>query len=54
MLDRIASVFRRARVIGGWDDDNVAALVLKELGLDENGERIPIEPSHTSSEIGHG
>ena len=48
-LDRVASVLSKARVAGGWIDEDVAALVLAELGLDDDG-----EPKHTSSEIEHG
>ena len=51
-LDRIAAVLHRARFKGGWDDEDVAAEVLKELGLDAYGERV--EQVAMSSEIGHG
>lgn len=52
MLERITAVLERARIDGGWIDDIVALAVLKELGLDENGDPVVSEP--TSSEIGHG
>ncbi len=51
-LDRIAAILHRARVRGGWDDEDVAAEVLAELHLDAYGNSVPRE--HTSSEIGHG
>jgi hypothetical protein len=53
-LDRVAAVLERARVAGGWLDEEVSADVLKELGLDLNGDRVPTEPLHISSENGHG
>jgi hypothetical protein len=42
-LERIAELFRTARM-AGWTDEGVAALVLAELGLDENGSPIEREP----------
>ena len=42
-LERVTAVLERARVAGGWIDDVVAAEVLKELGLDDNG--IPVDQS---------
>lgn len=53
-FDRISELLYRARVAGGWIDEGVAAAVLKELGLDHNGNPVPRELAHTSSEIGHG
>ena len=52
-FDRISELLFHARVAGGWIDEDVAAAVLKELGLDVNGDPIKRE-AHTSSEIGHG
>ena len=52
-LQRVANILHRARVAGGWDDEYVAADILKELGLDENADPRAVE-AHTSSEIGHG
>lgn len=53
-LERITALLERARVDGGWLDDAVAAAVLKELGLDDDGQPVQAEPAHTSSELGHG
>lgn len=51
-LQSIATVLHRARVAGGWDDEEVAAQILRALNLDDEGK--PRELVHTSSEIGHG
>lgn len=40
LLERIAGVLERARVAGGWIDEDVAAQVLAELGLDDDGKPI--------------
>lgn len=53
-LDRVTRILERARVAGGWLDDEVAREVLDELGLDDEGKLKPPEPEPTSSEIGHG
>lgn len=34
LLDRITVVLERARVAGGWIDEDVAALVLAEIDLE--------------------
>jgi hypothetical protein len=44
-LQRIAAVLHQARVAGGWDDFEVSALVLGELGLTEESEPISREPA---------
>lgn len=51
-MDRIAAVLHRARMRGGWSDEDVAVEVLAELNLDAYGN--PVSREHTSSEIGHG
>jgi hypothetical protein len=43
-LERVAELLRNARVYGGWTDEGVAAMVLTELGLDDNGSPIKREP----------
>ncbi len=53
-LDRVTAILERARVAGGWIDEEVARQVLNELGLDNDGYPIAPAPEHTSSEIGHG
>lgn len=50
--DRVATVLERARVAGGWIDDIVAAAVLAELGLDDEGDPVALAP--TSPNLGHG
>jgi hypothetical protein len=52
VLERITAVLERARIAGGWIDEDVAAAVLAELGLDEDGE--PIDRAPTSPNLGHG
>jgi hypothetical protein len=52
MLERITRVLERARIDGGWLDDEVARAVLAEIGLDEDGE--PIDKAPTSPNLGHG
>lgn len=37
-LERITAILEQARIAGGWVDEDVARVVLGELGLDENGE----------------
>jgi hypothetical protein len=51
---RLAALFRRHRMAGGWVDEHVAADVLIELGLDEDGNPLVVEPPPTSSNLGHG
>jgi hypothetical protein len=51
-LERITAILERARVAGGWIDQDVARVVLAELGLDEDGE--PIDRAPTSPNLGHG
>jgi hypothetical protein len=53
-LERVTRILERARVAGGWLDDEVARLVLDELGLDNEGKPLPGELTYTSSELGHG
>ena len=54
-LNRVAFVLERARIAGGWIDEEVAQLVLDELDLDAiTGEPLPKAPIYTSSELGHG
>lgn len=53
-LDRVTAILERARVSGGWIDEDVARRVLTELGLDDSGDPLSRETSHTSSDIGHG
>ena len=54
-LNRVAFVLERARIAGGWIDEEVAQLVLDELDLDAvTGEPLPKAPVYTSSELGHG
>lgn len=36
-LERITAVLERARIAGGWIDEEVAKQVLNALGLDDNG-----------------
>lgn len=52
LLERITAILERARFAGGWIDENVAAQVLAELGLDDDGE--PIDRAPTSPNLGHG
>lgn len=52
MLERIAAVLRQARVAGGWIDEDVAAAVLAEMGLDDDGD--PVDRAPTSPNLGHG
>jgi hypothetical protein len=52
VLGRITAILERARIAGGWIDDDVAAAVLAELGLDEDGK--PIDRAPTSANLGHG
>jgi hypothetical protein len=49
-LERVTAVLERARVAGGWLDDVVAAAVMAELGLDENG--MPVTPIDREPEPG--
>jgi hypothetical protein len=51
-LERITAILERARVAGGWDDQDVARAVLSELGLDDDGN--PIDRAPTSPNLGHG
>lgn len=51
-LERITHVLERARVAGGWLDEDVAAAVLAALGLDDEGK--PVDRAPTSSNLGHG
>lgn len=37
LLVRIAAILERARVAGGWIDEDVARAVLTELGLNDDG-----------------
>jgi hypothetical protein len=53
-LERIARILERARVAGGWLDEVVAAAVLRELGLDDDGKAEVADTSHTSSNLEHG
>lgn len=53
-LERISKLLHRARLAGGWSDEEVAAAVLAELGLDDDGKAVTSPPSHTSSDLGHG
>jgi hypothetical protein len=54
-LDRVACVLERARIAGGWIDEEVAQAVLDELDLDAiTGEPLPRVPIYTSSVLGHG
>lgn len=54
-LERVVAVLHRARIDGGWDDEEVAICVLTALGLDENGIRsIDWSEAPTSSNLGHG
>jgi hypothetical protein len=39
-LQRVTAILERARVAGGWIDEEVAKAVLDALGLDEDGEPI--------------
>lgn len=50
-LDRVASMLERARVSGGWIDEDIAADVLKELDLDENGVPLPKGLSDAQLEV---
>jgi hypothetical protein len=52
VLERITTVLERARIAGGWIDEDVAVAVLAELGLDEDGE--PVDRAPTSPNLGHG
>ncbi len=55
-LERITAIVERARIDGGWMDEDVAANVLAELGLDEDGRLVETlgRDRPTSSELGHG
>lgn len=39
-LDRVTRILERARIAGGWLDDEVARKVLDELGLDDEGKPV--------------
>lgn len=52
VLERVTAILHRARVAGGWVDENVAATILAALGIDEDDE--PQDPAPTSPNIGHG
>lgn len=52
VLQRITEILHRARVAGGWDDEDVAKQILRAMDLDDDGEAR--ERADTSSEIGHG
>jgi hypothetical protein len=52
VLERITGVLERARVAGGWIDEDVARQVLAEFGVDDDGE--PIDRAPTSPNLGHG
>lgn len=47
-LERITEILERARVAGGWDDENVAWSVLAELDLDDNGKPVDRATSEDS------
>jgi hypothetical protein len=51
-LDLVTGILYRARVAGGWIDDDVASQVLEALGIDEDSE--PGDPAPTSPNLGHG
>lgn len=36
-IDRVTEILRKARIAGGWIDEDVAQDVLRTLGLDDNG-----------------
>ncbi len=52
LLERITAILERARVLGGWIDEDVARQVLAELELDDDGK--PIDKAPTSANLGHG
>lgn len=85
MIDRIAALLARARVVGAWDDEDVAVAVLREMREATDAmafagaKRLEMEmqapsatlmavgwaamiaaalgepePSHSSSDLGHG
>jgi hypothetical protein len=37
--ERIAAVLHQARVNGGWIDEDVAAVILSDLSLDDDGKQ---------------
>jgi hypothetical protein len=51
-VERLAELFRTARMAGGWTDEGVAALVLAELGLDEDGRPRTLEGEVLPPETG--
>jgi len=51
-LERITDLLKQARVAGGWIDEIVAAAVLSELGLDENGNAVSPDPQPERSSDG--
>lgn len=68
-LERVVSVLERHREARRWADEAVARDLLAELGVDADGRVLaatevdgaatvepvtPVEPSHTSSELGLG
>ncbi len=53
-LERVAALFHLARLNGGWNDEDVAADVLKMLKLNEDGHPLPADEAPTSSNLGHG
>ncbi len=54
-LERVTAILERARVAGGWIDEDVATAVLLSLGVDEvHGKPIEASEPPTSSNIGHG
>lgn len=51
-LQRITAILEQARIAGGWIDEDVALVLLSELGLDEHGKPIDVAP--TSPNLGRG
>jgi hypothetical protein len=45
VLERITAILERARVGGGWIDEDVARAILSELGLDDDGKPIDEAPA---------
>jgi hypothetical protein len=51
LLERITAVLQRARMAGGWIDEDVAEAVLAELALDEDGAPLPARCDPIEAEI---
>jgi hypothetical protein len=49
-LERVTAVLERARVAGGWMDEDVARAVLAVLYIDEDGGAVAVGPEPEAGE----